>query len=87
MTACDLVASTKPWDQQIETVRVIFEEFYDQGDEERRQGKAPIAMMDRHKKNEQPASQVGFLRGICIPCYQLLSDVIPATKPLLDNCK
>ena len=58
MTACDLVASTKPWEQQIETVRVIFEEFYDQGDAEREQGREPIPMMDRHKKNEQPSSQV-----------------------------
>ena len=31
--------------------------------------------------------QVGFLSGICIPCYELLSKLIPGTKPLLDGCK
>ncbi|KAI1288399.1 putative 3',5'-cyclic phosphodiesterase pde-5 [Halotydeus destructor] len=87
MTACDLVASTKPWDQQIETVRVIFEEFYEQGDAERVQGKEPIAMMDRTKVDQQPTSQVGFLRGICIPCYELLADIVPETKPLLHKCR
>lgn len=30
MTACDLCASTKPWEVQVETVKVIFEEFYEQ---------------------------------------------------------
>lgn len=31
MTASDLSASTKPWDIQVQTVKVIFEEFYQQG--------------------------------------------------------
>ncbi|PNF20836.1 hypothetical protein B7P43_G12063, partial [Cryptotermes secundus] len=30
MTACDLSASAKPWDIQVKTVKVIFEEFYEQ---------------------------------------------------------
>lgn len=60
MTAADLSASAKPWEVQIKTVKVIFEEFYDQGDKERAIGKTPIPMMDRNKPNEQPASQVFF---------------------------
>ncbi|XP_076053728.1 putative 3',5'-cyclic phosphodiesterase pde-5 isoform X1 [Oratosquilla oratoria] len=87
MTACDLCASAKPWDVQVETVKVIFEEFYEQGDAEKAAGKSPIPMMDRDKTDEQPASQVGFLSGICIPCYELLFKVIPNTKPFLDGCK
>lgn len=31
MTGSDLSASAKPWDIQAETVKVIFEEFYQQG--------------------------------------------------------
>jgi len=30
MTACDLIATAKPWQVQTETVKVIFEEFYEQ---------------------------------------------------------
>lgn len=84
MTASDLSASAKPWDVQEKTVKIIFEEFYDQGDAERKSGKTPIPMMDREKPNEQAGSQVGFLAGICLPCYKILHQIIPETKPLLD---
>ncbi|XP_071540575.1 probable 3',5'-cyclic phosphodiesterase pde-5 isoform X3 [Panulirus ornatus] len=87
MTACDLCASAKPWDVQVETVKVIFEEFYEQGDAEKAAGKNPIPMMDRTKTDEQAESQVGFLSGICIPCYELLHKLIPDTEPLLTGCK
>lgn len=30
MTACDLSASAKPWELQVKTAQVIFEEFYQQ---------------------------------------------------------
>ncbi|ODM93561.1 putative 3',5'-cyclic phosphodiesterase pde-5 [Orchesella cincta] len=85
MTSADLCASSKPWDAQRETVKVIFEEFYEQGDFEKRAGRIPIPMMDREKQDEQPASQVGFLSGICIPCYTLLESLIPESRPLLDG--
>ncbi|XP_019866109.1 probable 3',5'-cyclic phosphodiesterase pde-5 isoform X2 [Aethina tumida] len=87
MTGSDLSASAKPWDIQVETVKVIFEEFYQQGDAERANGKIPIPMMDRFQPDQQPASQVGFLMGICEPCYTLLNTLLPQTKPLLDMCK
>lgn len=86
MTASDLSASAKPWEVQVKTVKVIFEEFYQQGDAEREAGRIPISMMDRHQPDQQAASQVGFLNGICIPCYTLLNRLIPETKPLLDMC-
>ncbi|XP_024081659.1 probable 3',5'-cyclic phosphodiesterase pde-5 [Cimex lectularius] len=86
MTASDLSASAKPWELQVKTAEVIFQEFYEQGDAERAAGITPIAMMDRNQPEQQAASQVGFLNGICIPCYSLLSQLIPDTKPLLDSC-
>ncbi|KAJ2954151.1 hypothetical protein O0L34_g2378 [Tuta absoluta] len=82
MTSADLSAAAKPWEVQIKTVRVICEEFYDQGDKEREAGRTPIPMMDRNKPEEQPASQVGFLSQICIPCYKLLYRILPKTKPM-----
>ncbi|KAH1011856.1 hypothetical protein HUJ04_001136 [Dendroctonus ponderosae] len=87
MTGSDLSASAKPWGIQVETVRVIFEEFYQQGDAERKAGRHPIPMMDRAQPDEQPSSQVGFLTGICLPCYNLLNALIPDCKPLLDMCQ
>lgn len=87
MTASDLSASAKPWDIQVETVKVIFEEFYQQGDAERAAGREPMAMMDRKQPEQQANSQVGFINGICIPCYTLLHRLIPETKPLLNQCQ
>ncbi|KIH68682.1 hypothetical protein ANCDUO_00977 [Ancylostoma duodenale] len=58
MTGCDLIASAKPWYIQTETVKVIFEEFYEQGDAERLNGRDPIPMMDRNKAHELPQMQV-----------------------------
>lgn len=65
----------------------IFEEFYEQGDAEREAGREPMAMMDRHKADEQATSQIGFLNGICIPCYTLLYRLIPETKGMLKQCQ
>ncbi|KJH53269.1 putative 3'5'-cyclic nucleotide phosphodiesterase [Dictyocaulus viviparus] len=58
MTGCDLIASAKPWYIQTETVKVIFEEFYEQGDAERLNGRDPIPMMDRNRAHELPQMQV-----------------------------
>ncbi|CRL00370.1 CLUMA_CG013638, isoform A [Clunio marinus] len=87
MTAADLSASAKPWEVQAETVKGIFEEFYDQGDAEREAGRVPMPMMDRNQPDQQASSQLGFLNGICIPCYSLLNRLIPETKPMLKQCQ
>jgi hypothetical protein len=58
MTAADLSASAKPWEVQAETVKGIFEEFYDQGDAEKARGLTPMAMMDRTQTDQQANSQV-----------------------------
>ncbi|XP_068678132.1 probable 3',5'-cyclic phosphodiesterase pde-5 [Montipora foliosa] len=85
MTACDLSACTKPWEIQLEIVKVIYQEFYAEGDLEKAQGKTPIAMKDRNTAHELPAHQVGFLVGICLPCYELLQRCIPETKPFVEG--
>lgn len=86
MTASDLSASAKPWEVQEKTVKVIFEEFYIQGDAEKSAGRKPIPMMDRDRADYQAACQVDFIKNICIPCYNVLNRMIPETKQLLDKC-
>nr|KAG5705883.1 hypothetical protein BaRGS_030773 [Batillaria attramentaria] len=91
MTACDLCAMYKPWQTQLDLVYVIMEEFWQQGDEEKLKGMVPMPMMDRDKQNELPQLEVGFILGICLPCYKLLSEIVPETEPMLagvtDNLK
>ena len=31
--------------------------------------------------------KVGFFGGICIPCYDLLSKVMPTIMPMLEQCQ
>ncbi|XP_041358670.1 probable 3',5'-cyclic phosphodiesterase pde-5 isoform X2 [Gigantopelta aegis] len=85
MTACDLCAMYKPWKTQLDLVNIIMEEFWQQGDEEKSKGMTPMPMMDREKRNELPQLEVGFIIGICLPCYQILADVLLETKPMVDG--
>ncbi|XP_065061880.1 probable 3',5'-cyclic phosphodiesterase pde-5 isoform X2 [Rhopilema esculentum] len=87
MTGGDLSACAKPWQIQYETVKVIFQEFYAQGDEEKALGRTPLPMMDRNTADKLPQHQIGFLVGICIPCYDLLFRIMPGCKPLVDGAK
>ena len=34
-----------------------------------------------------PNLQVGFIGGICLPCYELLAQVLPNTSQMQDLCK
>lgn len=62
------------------------EHFFDQGDAERKNGREPIAMMDREKANQLPQMQVGFMKSICLPCYELIAAMVPEAQQLLDRC-
>jgi len=86
MTGSDLCASTKPWGLQLETVEDIYREFYNQGDYEIESGRLPLPIMNRFHQDEKALHQVGFFGGICLPCYELLAELLPGARPLLDQC-
>ncbi|XP_046365386.2 cAMP and cAMP-inhibited cGMP 3',5'-cyclic phosphodiesterase 10A-like [Haliotis rufescens] len=85
MTGADLCAVAKPWRTQEQTVDHIYEEFYVQGDKEKKYGFQPIPMMDREYKDEMPKQQVGFIGFICLPLYNTLIKILPGSQPLLDG--
>ncbi|XP_065316589.1 probable 3',5'-cyclic phosphodiesterase pde-5 isoform X2 [Gordionus sp. m RMFG-2023] len=87
MTSCDLCASAKPWKFQQETVAVIMEEFFQQGDAEKSKGKKPIPLMDRDCSDQLPKNQVGFIKNLCIPCYEVLAKLLPFTSHLLEGAR
>ncbi|XP_060580417.1 cGMP-specific 3',5'-cyclic phosphodiesterase-like isoform X2 [Ruditapes philippinarum] len=88
MTACDVAAITKPWEVQKEVAQLVANEFFEQGDVEKTQlGETPIAMMDRDKKDELPKMQVGFIDAICLPVYEMFSELWPTLKPMYEGCK
>lgn len=87
MTAADLCAVSKPWNTQEETVDRLYNEFYMQGDEEKKRGITPIPMMDRENSKDQPKQQVGFINFICIPLYQTLSQILDGVHHYLVGCE
>ncbi|CAH1783003.1 unnamed protein product [Owenia fusiformis] len=88
MTACDVSAITKPWEVQQQVAELVSAEFFEQGDLEKEHFDAgPIAMMDRDKKDELPKMQVGFIDGICMPVYKLLSEKFEEVAPMLHGCE
>ncbi|KAJ8297983.1 hypothetical protein KUTeg_024514 [Tegillarca granosa] len=86
MTGADLCAICKPWATQKRTVKDLYEEFFMQGDEEKKLGFDPIPMMDRTKQDQIPQQQIGFMDFICIPLYNTLNSILPGTKPLIEAC-
>ncbi|XP_057371613.1 dual 3',5'-cyclic-AMP and -GMP phosphodiesterase 11-like isoform X4 [Daphnia carinata] len=86
MTACDVAAITKPWEVQWKVADLVANEFFEQGDIERRElNITPIDMMNREKKDQLPAMQVGFIDSICLPVYDAFSAVDEKLTPLLDG--
>ena len=37
------------------------------------------------RKKQQNVFQVGFFGGICLPCYELLAELLPGVQPMLDQ--
>ena len=87
MTGADLCAISKPTETQPLTVEKLYDEFYMQGDEEKKRGLTPLPMMDRDTVKDQPKQQIGFIDFICLPLYTTLAKVLPETAPLLEDCR
>ncbi|CAF0756208.1 unnamed protein product, partial [Didymodactylos carnosus] len=87
MTATDLCATYKSWTNQQNIVSTIMDEFWEEGDEEKRQGLEPLPLMNRSLAYELPKNQVNFIGGICIPCYELLERVLPDSSPMLAGAR
>ncbi|XP_045449817.1 cAMP and cAMP-inhibited cGMP 3',5'-cyclic phosphodiesterase 10A-like [Melitaea cinxia] len=87
MTTSDLSGSCKPFGVSKGIAECVYEEFYNQGDQEREMGYTPLSMMDRRRSANQPAEQIQFLSVVVLPCLLLLQNIFPNTSPLTDNCR
>lgn len=86
MTAADLGAATKPWQVHEFVSRLIAEEFWTQGDIERREFKIePTPMFDRSVGLE--VVQVDFLDSLCLPLYEDMALFSSEFQPILDGCR
>ncbi|XP_067009440.1 cGMP-dependent 3',5'-cyclic phosphodiesterase [Anabrus simplex] len=83
MTCSDLSDQTKDWKTSKKIAEMIYEEFFKQGDMEKSMGNNPLEMMDRDKARI-PELQIQFLSDIVIPVFQLLAQLFPPAKCLVE---
>jgi cAMP-specific phosphodiesterase 4 len=82
----DISNPTKPWMvYQIWADRVM-NEFWAQGDEEKKLGMTLSFLCDR-KTTKVPNAQIGFMDGIVLPLLSTFVSFFPGLNFLLENCK
>jgi cAMP-specific phosphodiesterase 4 len=75
----DLANPSKPLQTCLAWTERVVNEFYVQGDEERKLG-IPISLMcDRFKPNVE-RSQIGFIDAIVKPLYVVFAQIVPELK-------
>ena len=79
MTASDLSDQTKDWINSKQTAKLIYTEFFTQGDLEKAMGNRPVESMDRERAFI-PQLQIQFLDQIVIPVFRILSTLFPEAE-------
>jgi len=62
----------------------IVEEFFAQGDRERKLG-IPISPLCDRVKSDMEVGQSGFIRFVVLPSYKLWVQLIPEFEPIITN--
>jgi len=91
MTACDLSSGYTVWEGSQQLAKVIMEEFWQQGDEEKKRGLTPIddiePILDRRQKDNLPKLEVQFILHVCLPCFRAISRVIIEAKDMVTGAE
>jgi hypothetical protein len=80
----DLAHNTKLFEISLKWVELLSEEFWRQGDLEKKKNLPVSFLCDRDQINI-PQSQKGFINGFIIPTFETLVSVFPSLKFTLDN--
>jgi len=75
--AADLSNSSRPFPIAHRWAEAVLEEFFVQGDREKAEG-LPVSPMCSRDGTVLPASQIGFIRFVVLPYYQVLADLLPS---------
>ncbi|RTG84488.1 cGMP-dependent 3',5'-cyclic phosphodiesterase [Schistosoma bovis] len=84
MTSADLSDQTKSWNNTVYVAKLIYEEFFQQGDMEKSLGHNPVDSMDRERACV-PHLQISFLDYIITPLYKVLNNLYPQCSSILDT--
>ncbi|XP_054260825.1 cGMP-dependent 3',5'-cyclic phosphodiesterase-like [Macrosteles quadrilineatus] len=79
ISCADISDQTKDWTMCRRVAKLIYDEFFTQGDMEKAMGVDPMDMMDRDKA-KIPDLQVEFLSHVVSPVYDVLVSLYPEAK-------
>jgi hypothetical protein len=84
--AADLSHNVKSFEATKKWTTLIMNEFWEQGDLEKKEG-LPISFNCDRSTANVPKGQIGFLNGIIIPTFQLLTHIFPKVEFFVENAK
>ena len=84
--AADLGHNTKLFQISLRWVELLSEEFWLQGDKEKKMNLSISFLCDR-ENTDVPKGQVGFIGGFILPTFQYLVIMFPSLKFTVDNAK
>ena len=84
--AADLGHNCKKYEISLQWVEVLCEEFWKQGDMEKKKG-IPVSFLCDRDKIDVPTSQIGFLRGFIVTTFDCLVAMFPNLKYTMENAE
>ena len=82
----DLGHNCKKFEISIQWIKLLCEEFWEQGDKEREKG-LPISFMCDRNNYDVPSSQIGFLKGFILSSFDCLVEMFPKLHFTIDNAE
>ena len=84
--AADLAHNTKLFSISIQWVELLSNEFWIQGDKEKKMN-LPVSFLCDRDRYDIPTSQVGFIKGFIIPTFNTLITIFPSLNYTIENAK
>jgi len=75
----DIAHPAKPWNIELKWSELIFREFFNQGDKEKKMN-LPISFLCDRENTMISKSQIGFIKNIIMPSFSLIISIIPLSE-------
>lgn len=87
LKVADISNVSRPFETADKWCDVLCEEFFRQGDNEKKQGIELTSPLNDRENSNKPKSQIGFYNFICIPLYQAVARAFPPLEVNLNSVK
>jgi GAF domain-containing protein len=87
LKVADISNVSRPFELADKWCDVLCDEFFRQGDSERKQGIELTSPLNDRENSNKPKSQIGFYNFICIPLYTAVARAYPPLEVSLNSVK